>query len=49
MVPFLLQMTTKSSTVTLLVPLAKMCFVKSKEVNMPHECMASYQIQNTKY
>ena len=48
MVPFFLQMTIKSSTVPFLLPLAKK-FVKSKEVNMPHEYMASFQVPNAEY
>ena len=48
MMPFFLQMRIKSSTVPFLLPLDKR-FCKSKEVNMPHEYMASYQVPNTEY
>ena len=46
MVPFFSKMTIKSSTVPSLLPLAKR-FCKSKEINMPHEYMAGYQVPNT--
>ena len=48
MVPFSSHMAIKSSTVPFLLPLAKGS-VKSKEVNLPHEYMASYQVPNTEY
>ena len=47
-VPFFSQMTIKSSTVPFCNSLPK-GFVKSKEVNTPHEYLAGYQVPNTEY
>ena len=48
MVPIFSQMTSKSSTFPFGYLLPK-GYVKNKEVIMPHEYMASYQVPNTEY
>ena len=48
MVPFFSHLAIKSNTVPFFYLLRKGS-VKSSEVNMPHEYMASYQVPNTEY